>query len=63
MSAISEANIFLPIKAWITKRRSVIKLKETKTLPVKWVFKRKGEPCVLINLKLINVVNGYMQFL
>ena len=61
MSAISEVNDFLSRKAWITTNRSIVKEKGRNPVPVKWVFKSKEDPVILIRLDPINVVNGYMQ--
>ena len=51
-----EVNNFLSRKAWIPMMRSAMKAKGRKPLPVKWVFKSKEEPDVLIRLKSINLV-------
>ena len=48
-------------KADIPIKRSKVKSKSRKPVPVKWVFKRKEEPDVIIRLKLKNVVKGYTQ--
>ena len=61
MSAISEVNNFLSTKAWIPTKRSVVKSKGRKPVLVKGVFNSKEEAEVLICLKSINVVKGYMQ--
>ena len=50
-------------KAWIPTKRSVVKAKGRKPVPVKWLFKSKEEAYGLICLKSINVVKGYMQVL
>ena len=60
MSAISEVNNFLSIKAWIPTKRSVVKSKIREPIPVKWVFKSKEKADGLIRLKSINLVKGYM---
>ena len=61
MSAISEVNNFLSRKAWILTKRSVVKSKGIKPIPVKWVFKSKEEADGLIHMKSINVLKIYMQ--
>ena len=61
MSAISEVNNFLSRKAWIPMKRSVVKAKGRKPVPVKWVFKSNEEAEGLISMKSRNVVKGYMQ--
>ena len=63
ISAISEVKTFLSRKSWIPTKRSVVKDKSRKPVPVKWVFKSKEEADGLIRLKLRNVVKGYMQVL
>ena len=61
MSDISEVNNFLSRKAWIPTKKSVVKSKGRKPVPVKWVFDRKEEISGLLSLNLINLVKGYMQ--
>ena len=61
MSSISEVNNFLSRKAWIPTKRSVIKAKGRKLVPVKWVFKIKEEAGGLIRTKSRYVVKGCMQ--
>ena len=61
MSTISEVNNFLLRKAFIPMKRSIVKEKVKKPLPVKWVFNIKEEPDGSICLKLTNFVNGYMK--
>ena len=61
MSETYEMNNFLSINEWILTKRSVVKAKDRKPVPVKWVFKIKEDPDGLIHLKSINVVKGYMQ--
>ena len=56
MSAISEVIVFLSIKAWILTKRSIVKYKGIKPLPVKWVFKIREEAEGLIFLRSRNVV-------
>ena len=51
ISAISEVNNFLSIKAWIPTKRSVVKYKGRNPIPFKWVFKSKEEAGSLIRLK------------
>ena len=48
-------------KAWIPTNRRRIKARGRNSVPIKWLFKSKEEPCVLIRLKYIYVVKGYMQ--
>ena len=60
ISAISEVNNFMTIKAWVPIKRSKVKAKGKKPVPVKWLFKSKEEPDRLINFKSINVVKGHM---
>ena len=61
MSAISELNHFLSRKAWIPKKRIVVKAKGINPVPFKWVFKNKEEADGLVCLKSINVVKVYVQ--
>ena len=61
ISAISEVNNFLSIKAWILTKIIVVQVKGRNPVPVKWVFKSKEEADGLILIKSINVVKGYMQ--
>ena len=42
-------------------KKSAVKDKGIKPVPVKWVFKSKEEADGLISLKSINVVKGYMK--
>ena len=42
-------------------KRSVVKEKGRKPVPVKWVFNSKEDFVGLIGLKSINVVKGYIQ--
>ena len=62
MSDISEVNIFLSRKACILTKIGVLKEKGRNTVPFKWLFKSKEEADILICLKSINVVKGYMKF-
>ena len=43
-------------------KRSVVKAKGRKPVPVKWVFKSKEDTDGLICMKSRNVVKGYMRF-
>ena len=61
MSDISEVYDFMSRKAWIPTKRRTTKEKVRNTVPVKCVFNIKEDPDVLIRLKLINVVKGYIQ--
>ena len=61
MSAISEVNNFLSRKALIPMKRSTVKSKDRKLVPVKLVFKSKEEVGSLIRPKLRNILKGYMQ--
>ena len=56
-----EVNNFLSRKSWVSIKRSKVKSKGRKPLPVKWVFKSKEEPDGIIPLKLRNVVKEYVQ--
>ena len=60
-SAISEVKIFKSRKAWILRKRSVLKAKVRKPIPVNWLFKSKKEADGLIILHPKIVVKGYMQ--
>ena len=44
MPAVSEINNFLSREAWIPNKRSKIKAKGSKLVPVKWAFKSKEVP-------------------
>ena len=61
ISALSEVNHSISRKACILKKRSVVKARRRKPVPVKWLFKSKEEADGLICLKSINLVKGYMQ--
>ena len=63
MSATSEVKKILSRKAWISTKRSVVKAKGRKPVPVKWILKIKEEADVLISPKSRNVVKLYMQVL
>ena len=41
ISSIYEVNVFFSRKAWIPIKRSTVKSKGRKLVPVKWVFKSK----------------------
>ena len=43
MSAVSEINNFLSRKAWIPIKRSKVKAKRSKPVPMKWVFDSKED--------------------
>ena len=58
MAVIYEVKRFLKIKAWIMFKKSRVKEKGIKKVPVKWVFISKEETDGLIRLKSRNVVNG-----
>ena len=43
-SAVSKINNFISRKAWITIRRSTVKVKVSNAVPVKWVLNNKKDP-------------------
>ena len=57
---ISEVIEYLSRKAWITTKISIVKAKGRNRVPVNWLIQIKKETEKSINLKLINVVQGYM---
>ena len=61
MSAISEVKKLISRKAWILTKRSVVKYKGRKPVPVKWVFKGKEDADGLIRIKPRNIIKGYVQ--
>ena len=61
ISAISEVKTFLSRKAWILRKRSVLKAKVRKPVPVNWLFKSKKEAYGLILRHPTILVKGYMQ--
>ena len=60
VSAISEVNNFILIKAWILTKINAVKEKGRTPAPVKWAFKSKEYTDGLILLNPINIVKGYM---
>ena len=49
-------------KAWTLIKRSKVKRKGRKPVPMKWVFNSKEETDRLIRLKSRNIVKGYRVF-
>ena len=51
MSTVSEIRIFLSGKVWIMIKKSKVKAKGSKPVPMKWVFQSKKELEISIPLK------------